>query len=211
METGEYGANIGSSPLARGLLRHLRVVGIPQRIIPARAGFTRPSASRRPPRGDHPRSRGVYLSRRQRRSWRDGSSPLARGLRARARRQASRGWIIPARAGFTADPRPASHPHPDHPRSRGVYSPVTAKDLLHDGSSPLARGLLYGPGGPREDRGIIPARAGFTAGSLPGRAAGPDHPRSRGVYLELDESGSRFRGSSPLARGLPHESGRSND
>ena len=52
--------NIGSSPLARGLLGELRdnvpVVG----IIPARAGFTRPRLHR-PQRGrDHPRSRGVY-------------------------------------------------------------------------------------------------------------------------------------------------------
>ena len=30
----------GSSPLARGLLGHLGVVGVPKGIIPARAGFT---------------------------------------------------------------------------------------------------------------------------------------------------------------------------
>ena len=50
----------GSSPLARGL-RGLEGAGpLQRRIIPARAGFT-PHRSPRPgPRGDHPRSRGVY-------------------------------------------------------------------------------------------------------------------------------------------------------
>ena len=51
----------------------------------------------------------------------------------------------------------------DHPRSRGVYVPVGARE--------------------RDDVGIIPARAGFTpvlSGVVP---CDEDHPRSRGVYL----------------------------
>ena len=51
--------------------------------------------------------------------------------------------------------------------------------------------------------GIIPARAGFTAGR---RFDGPlvgDHPRSRGVYVDVTAYSSRDLGSSPLARGLP--------
>ena len=54
----------GSSPLARGLQLPDAVVATRDRIIPARAGFTR--TGRRCPgrRGDHPRSRGVYWSPR---------------------------------------------------------------------------------------------------------------------------------------------------
>ena len=70
----------GSSPLARGLRRHYFVNLNHRRIIPARAGFTsrrsRPSRSK----GDHPRSRGVYLPGWAAEALAEGSSPLARGL-----------------------------------------------------------------------------------------------------------------------------------
>ena len=50
--------------------------------------------------------------------------------------------------------------------------------------------------------GIIPARAGFTGRPCgPGRA-GPDHPRSRGVYGVACARVRASGGSSPLARGL---------
>ena len=91
----------GSSPLARGLLAESAGARVAERIIPARAGFT----PRRQHHGgqvqDHPRSRGVYCDLSTILIAPQGSSPLARGLRALrsilwiARR------IIPARAGFT--------------------------------------------------------------------------------------------------------------
>ena len=52
------------------------------------------------------------------------------------------------------------------------------------------------------DRGIIPARAGFTrcrSTRTPDRA---DHPRSRGVYIHNQSTRPPTGGSSPLARGL---------
>ena len=70
------------------------------------------------------------------------------------------------------------------------------------GSSPLARGLPgaeYPDGG---DRGIIPARAGFTTWGRGYGRASRDHPRSRGVYWAASSSGRTPAGSSPLARGL---------
>ena len=96
----------GSSPLARGL--RLRTLQRPRsrRIIPARAGFTRRALMRPPPSSDHPRSRGVYCSRRASKTGEVGSSPLARGLPERARGQREWAGIIPARAGFTWPPRP---------------------------------------------------------------------------------------------------------
>ena len=91
----------GSSPLARGLLTRARPVLPGRRIIPARAGFTVGAVRRRGRREDHPRSRGVYPFSMALRRARDGSSPLARGLRSGTLR---------------APPNTA-----DHPRSRGVY------------------------------------------------------------------------------------------
>ena len=103
---GERGEDCrgGSSPLARGL--HARVVAGDRegRIIPARAGFTRPASRSSTTPGDHPRSRGVYRYRPVELDHVGGSSPLARGLRARATR--------------------ASPMRTDHPRSRGVYKSV---------------------------------------------------------------------------------------
>ena len=131
----------GSSPLARGLrpvsLDYLVRVG----IIPARAGFTgqvdHPYGDRR----DHPRSRGAYSCSSGRVSRTAGSSPLARGLPRRPHGGDRRRWIIPARAGFTGLHEPAAEGGEDHPRSRGVYSPVPGAPSSRGGSSPLARGL----------------------------------------------------------------------
>ena len=112
----------GSSPLARGLPGHGHSRVGDDRIIPARAGFTRPRDQDGHVLRDHPRSRGVYFGLSCDR-WQDGgSSPLARGLRRRSPRPSSGrpgssplarglpvagapreiiGRIIPARAGFT--------------------------------------------------------------------------------------------------------------
>ena len=58
---------VGSSPLARGLLGVYEFVDYLCRIIPARAGFTLLCAPCSVLGADHPRSRGVYL-----RCWRAG-------------------------------------------------------------------------------------------------------------------------------------------
>ena len=54
----------GSSPHARGLPNILATASKASRIIPARAGFTRPRGSRSVSGRDHPRTRGVYSSLR---------------------------------------------------------------------------------------------------------------------------------------------------
>ena len=91
----------GSSPLARGLQGADHAAPVENRIIPARAGFTTTSGRRWPGGWDHPRSRGVYLLVVGGDRARQGSSPLARGLRPRERTSRGSGRIIPARAGFT--------------------------------------------------------------------------------------------------------------
>ena len=91
-----------------------------------------------------------------------GSSPLARGLRDTADLVQEAIRIIPARAGFTLHARTHVHPGRDHPRSRGVYTAATQHRTCRRGSSPLARGLRDRPVVTGHERGIIPARAGFT-------------------------------------------------
>ena len=131
-----------------------------------------------------------------------GSSPLARGLREPALVLVDPTGIIPARAGFTADPREIRSRERDHPRSRGVYGSVGSVTSSAVGSSPLARGLRQLGGldvdGPR----IIPARAGFTEDIVAVLPFSQDHPRSRGVYGDSSTDDGVGAGSSPLARGL---------
>ena len=91
----------GSSPLARGLLIVVVVIDDLLGIIPARAGFTCPSAGRARHERDHPRSRGVYATSHAHEQLLEGSSPLARGLLPLPARRMISERIIPARAGFT--------------------------------------------------------------------------------------------------------------
>ena len=149
---------------------------------PARAGFTPPTQPTKDNRQDHPRSRGVYGPPSTRDSATDGSSPLARGLLAGVLDRFLGARIIPARAGFTH--------RRHHPPRQG------------QGSSPLARGLRCCVHRRRPGPGIIPARAGFTPPSWMRPARPPDHPRSRGVYVDPNPPVPRSVGSSPLARGL---------
>ena len=154
---------------------------------------------------DHPRSRGVYRSRRPPRARAWGSSPLARGLQTMLSKAYPAPRIIPARAGFTSWPPWSTHCPRDHPRSRGVYLRFPSERARLEGSSPLARGLpSVAPAGV-DDLGIIPARAGFTEGPPRPGGGAADHPRSRGVYARPGRTSTESPGSSPLARGLlPH-------
>ena len=171
-------------------------------IIPARAGFTKGPLVKPHTIEDHPRSRGVYSPIARHCSGVRGSSPLARGLQDRVSLGLRVVGIIPARAGFT---RPAVSPASltaDHPRSRGVYFPLSPYWPAYLGSSPLARGLPDSDSQGGEHPRIIPARAGFTGTGASGRRRGRDHPRSRGVYGDLVDRLRAAGGSSPLARGL---------
>ena len=199
--TTKFG-EVGSSPLARGLLERRRLSLGAGRIIPARAGFTRRNQRDFVAHQDHPRSRGVYSTMSRSAAGFPGSSPLARGLLPPGLDLLHGLGIIPARAGFTRRrkrPRPA---RPDHPRSRGVYCDEHAELDRGGGSSPLARGLHRIRNPWTVETGIIPARAGFTYPCALTATVRRDHPRSRGVYWSVTYRVGRPPGSSPLARGL---------
>ena len=158
------GTELGSSPLARGLLAAGGNIWLRGGIIPARAGFTFGWELAGSGAWDHPRSRGVYGEGFEQAVSDGGSSPLARGLRLRAGGRDTGARIIPARAGFTRRDGWSRRGRRDHPRSRGVYGGEMAAHTHLWGSSPLARGLLAGGHEPAAATGIIPARAGFTGG-----------------------------------------------
>ena len=140
-----------------------------------------------------------------------GSSPLARGLLSPPRSCERRHRIIPARAGFTGEVGVRAVHFRDHPRSRGVYRTFHVKHARMVGSSPLARGLPSTLIPCLLHHRIIPARAGFTIEYSELRPTSQDHPRSRGVYRHAYHVSATRNGSSPLARGLPDQSGRSDD
>ena len=132
-----------------------------------------------------------------------GSSPRARGAPA-ARPGPGQGLgIIPACAGSTVSPSPASTARQDHPRVRGEHSNPCWLTAVSPGSSPRARGALEPGVNEYLHPGIIPACAGSTE---PAPLIDPrpgDHPRVRGEH-----GFSRFGvgvgpGSSPRARGAP--------
>ena len=195
----------GSSPLARGLPVRVYWRTMDLGIIPARAGFTTAQVGGAAYPEDHPRSRGVYHREADREDEDGGSSPLARGLPREIVGLPDYGRIIPARAGFTSAGTVRSGFRWDHPRSRGVYRPGDRTGTHHDGSSPLARGLLLDEVDQAVGVGIIPARAGFTVVLLQAALSVGDHPRSRGVYAPTLRPSPHRPGSSPLARGLPDE------
>ena len=172
----------GSSPLARGLRLALDKECLIRGIIPARAGFTRRRICGALYCADHPRSRGVYVHQKGSGVRRQGSSPLARGLRIAEGLPNGCAGIIPARAGFTS------------------RFPAGCDD--YHGSSPLARGLPVSSMPMRVVGRIIPARAGFTRTPSTIAVFPRDHPRSRGVYPSLYTRVLGDLGSSPLARGL---------
>ena len=152
--------------------------------------------------GSSPLARGLPTRRKQNRGT-QRIIPARAGFTASGRCRSARPGIIPARAGFTGRSRRWRASAPDHPRSRGVYAGQTHRISHMLGSSPLARGLPRISSSTVFDRGIIPARAGFTAHRPRMRWWCRDHPRSRGVYGLLGVLVERIPGSSPLARGLP--------
>ncbi len=152
---------------------------------------------------DHPRLRGEYHIAHHIYSRRSGSSPLARGVHFDIPPSRLSARIIPACAGST---KPRTTPCPsnkDHPRLRGEYSKKSSKLINKEGSSPLARGVLYCIQYSALRFRIIPACAGSTLVYEIDLSYLKDHPRLRGEYSIVNRISYSMPGSSPLARGVP--------
>ena len=126
-----------------------------------------------------------------------------RGTRDQHREGASFQGIIPACAGNTGRGRDAGAARRDHPRVCGEHSLPCCSASFISGSSPRVRGTPE-PECPRiKTVGIIPACAGNTRASRPGRPCARDHPRVCGEHLVLAYRATIRSGSSPRVRGTP--------
>ena len=191
----------GSSPQARGAPQPARGTSRRVGLIPAGAGSTpAPSSTRRAPTA-HPRRRGEHASSATSMRWQGGSSPQARGARAREPVDGHQPRLIPAGAGSTQSPHAPCAPRPAHPRRRGEHGTVKTARVPGNGSSPQARGAHGPEEALREVLRLIPAGAGSTPvlpWSVLLRGA---HPRRRGEHGGgVDPPGDGV-GSSPQARG----------
>ena len=171
----------GSSPRVRGKPGDLGAVGVPVRIIPARAGQTTPIPCHRTGGSDHPRACGANLSAyRSAFSFR-GSSPRVRGKQFQAFQIHVIRRIIPARAGQTRSATTSRHPSTDHPRACGANRLISVAAACRAGSSPRVRGKLNAVLNLVQGIRIIPARAGQTHRRQSERHRLPDHPRACGA------------------------------
>jgi len=173
----------GSSPLARGTPGSAGSRGIRGRFIPARAGNTGATADSWIAAAVHPRSRGEHAVRICCAASAAGSSPLARGTRARNQSGRSVQRFIPARAGNTCGTVRRIGAASVHPRSRGEHRSQDMCRAKNRGSSPLARGTRRRSGLLLERRRFIPARAGNTTESATYSRQISVHPRSRGEHV----------------------------
>ena len=152
----------GSSPLSRGILRRGEQPAGFRGIIPALAGNTMRPSGVGGRSGDHPRSRGEYITGGYRNFILPGSSPLSRGIRTSRRPSHHLNRIIPALAGNTGAASRDQAKAWDHPRSRGEYYWPFWSFARRNGSSPLSRGIRIQKDAEKYKIGIIPALAGNT-------------------------------------------------
>ena len=179
---------VGSSPRVRGKLPTLFPQGPRRGLIPARAGKTTGAPGRPASCPAHPRACGENLNPARFGKVLAGSSPRVRGKLGTHQTWGSSDGLIPARAGKTSARSGTRATRRAHPRACGenkLHAEV-ANILL--GSSPRVRGKPHQLDQMARDPGLIPARAGKTAG---GGSPGSSRP-----------------GSSPRVRGKPHRPGR---
>ena len=132
---------------------------------------------------------------------RSGSSPLTRGKPRELSIEEVAQGLIPAHAGKTPSPLPASQFGPAHPRSRGENFVGGLCAVCASGSSPLTRGKRRRPHTHPQRRRLIPAHAGKTSSTGSHGALRWAHPRSRGENALSPRFPMSTPGSSPLTRG----------
>ena len=191
----------GSSPQARGT-RSLGGSESPEnRFIPAGAGNTWVCRMRSGSWPVHPRRRGEHATSNPLTPLLIGSSPQARGTRARVNCRSTTKRFIPAGAGNTTLNTYYRYVNTVHPRRRGEHAPVRGRSAISYGSSPQARGTQTPDRRRRISRRFIPAGAGNTSEHRPVKKSLPVHPRRRGEHTCCIFFDIFVDGSSPQARG----------
>ncbi len=213
------GVCLGSSPRMRGALRQAAQAPVDLGIIPADAGSTAPRTAPARRAGDHPRGCGEHGhdSSWVRFVW--GSSPRMRGAPPPRPPRGQWQGIIPADAGSTRPPREGWSSGRDHPRGCGEHLATDLVPYTFQGSSPRMRGAPRRARQHKHRPGIIPADAGSTKLSSPGRSPAGDHPRACGEHVVHDseriaagriipaDAGSTLAPSRPSSRRRDHPRG----
>ena len=191
----------GSSPRGRGKPHARPVAARGDGLIPARAGKTSSEVASPGTQPAHPRAGGENHRRWSAQGPSPGSSPRGRGKRPRRTWGREPCRLIPARAGKTPPTRPPTSPPGAHPRAGGENAGSRVATVIAPGSSPRGRGKPGCPGGRRQARGLIPARAGKTRLSRRAAASSRAHPRAGGENAHRVMRPSARVGSSPRGRG----------
>ena len=153
------------------------------------------------PSAAHPRACGENGTPLTAEEAREGSSPRVRGKLPRPDRRVRSHGLIPARAGKTPRPARSTACAWAHPRACGENAAIGSRLNFVAGSSPRVRGK-HGlvPGGD-EVAGLIPARAGKTAGLALRPRRPKAHPRACGENVREVSLTAIPAGSSPRVRG----------
>ena len=196
----------GSSPRGRGKPDVIATTSVDVRLIPARAGKTRPGKSSGAWPPAHPRAGGENNAQSVAAATGKDSSPRGRGKRDRRHCRPGRNRLIPARAGKTTRRARSGTHQQAHPRAGGENCEEVQGAVGQRGSSPRGRGkpcIRHRRAGRQR---LIPARAGKTKGRLPYAAVRQAHPRAGGENASIDAKAAELGGSSPRGRGKPASS-----
>ena len=191
----------GSSPLTRGKPPQNQTGTKTPGLIPAHAGKTHETPTKKGSSGAHPRSRGENRGRTPPPGVLRGSSPLTRGKPEPCTRTWGHRRLIPAHAGKTGQVGMFLNPARAHPRSRGENPWPTPRLTMPAGSSPLTRGKPAESTLRSWKQRLIPAHAGKTSRRPASRPRSGAHPRSRGENHGVQSRVVNQTGSFPLTRG----------
>ena len=174
-----------------------------ERSIPARAGNTKPTSSRRLTGSVHPRAGGEHHCDPNGDHCGFGPSPRGRGTLSSDGASRGRDRSIPARAGNTRDLRAETTPGTVHPRAGGEHGLDQPLVQLAVGPSPRGRGTHAGKAAERGSDRSIPARAGNTRPRPYASPTRPVHPRAGGERTRHRSHTGILAGPSPRGRGTP--------
>ena len=158
--TANVSRQSGSSPHARGTHGDDGDLERLPRFIPACAGNAHHRSRHPRPSSVHPRIRGERPTGKRSMRRPRGSSPHARGTPCAAALPYRLVRFIPACAGNAASALHPSWPASVHPRMRGERPQLMTQWPPLFGSSPHARGTLFGCRGQCPEPRFIPACAG---------------------------------------------------
>ncbi len=203
LEPCQNGASFvpGLSPLPRGTRFAGRYHRAGKRFIPAGAGNSFSISSASAWIAVYPRWHGELNGTRLLVNRPHGLSPLARGTRYIHATNIHNQRFIPAGAGNSKIQSIADAAGTVYPRWRGELRQLSDRSATNFGLSPLARGTLQTPYGPRRASRFIPAGAGNSCCLTAVVRTRPVYPRWRGELARFRLSDAGPGGLSPLARG----------